>query len=252
MRKILVIGMGVGDPDHLTLQAVKAIGRADVFFVPDKGAEKSDLKALRTEILSRHATQPHRVMEIDVPARDREPMDYHGVVADWHARIGDLYASSFARELPEGGCGAILIWGDPAFYDSTLRILHRLRADGVAFDLEVSPGVSAMQVLAARHGIPLNAIGEPILLTTGRRLPQDFPGHEAGAVVWLDGEQAFSRLDGAGIEIFWGAYLGTPDEILVSGPLDAVKNDILRLRGEARARKGWIMDIYLLRRARRP
>ena len=48
--------------------------------------------------------------------------------------------------------------------------------------------------------------------------------------------------------IYWGAYLGTPDELLVSGPLQAVKAHILELRDEARRRKGWIMDTYLLRR----
>lgn len=250
MRRILVIGVGVGDPDHLTLQAVDALRRADVFFVPDKGVEKSDLKALRTEILRRHARRPARIVEFAMPARDRQPADYGGVVADWHGRIAALYRAVLLRDLPEGGCGACLVWGDPAFYDSTLRILDRLRADGFAFEVEIVPGVSAMQVLAARHKIPLNEIGAPVLLTTGRRLAQDFAGHEAGVVVWLDGEQAFTALDGADIEIFWGAYLGTGDEILVSGPLHAVKDQILRLRAEARTRKGWIMDIYFLRRAR--
>ena len=51
-----------------------------------------------------------------------------------------------------------------------------------------------------------------------------------------------------GIEIFWGAYLGTADEILISGPLGEVADDIARVRAEARERRGWIFDTYLLRR----
>ena len=52
----------------------------------------------------------------------------------------------------------------------------------------------------------------------------------------------------AELHVYWGAYLGTPDELLVAGPLDEVADDILRVRAEARGRKGWIMDTYLLRR----
>ena len=64
----------------------------------------------------------------------------------------------------------------------------------------------------------------------------------------LDGEQAFAKIAPEGLEIFWGAYLGTPDEILIAGPLAAVSDEIVRIRAAARERHGWIMDIYLLRR----
>jgi len=110
------------------------------------------------------------------------------------------------------------------------------------------PAVSSTHVLAARHGIALNRIGESVLITTGRKLAGGFPAEAASVVVMLDGEQAFRRIDPAGIEIFWGAYLGMADEILVSGPLGAVAEEIAARREEARRRHGWIMDIYLLRR----
>ena len=64
----------------------------------------------------------------------------------------------------------------------------------------------------------------------------------------LDGRTAFATLPDADLDIYWGAYLGTPDEIVVAGALRAVKDEICRRRAEARARKGWIMDTYLLRR----
>ena len=50
---VLVIGIGAGDPEHLTLQAAAAIGRAEVFFEIDKGVP--DLAALRATLLARHA-----------------------------------------------------------------------------------------------------------------------------------------------------------------------------------------------------
>jgi len=49
------------------------------------------------------------------------------------------------------------------------------------------------------------------------------------------------------LHIHWGAYLGTTDEMLVAGPLNEVGPGILLSRAEARARKGWVMDIYLVR-----
>ncbi len=65
----------------------------------------------------------------------------------------------------------------------------------------------------------------------------------------LDGTCAFTQVDPAGVTIYWGAYLGTADEILVSGPLAEVSGEIQRIRAEARERKGWMFDTYLLRRA---
>ena len=63
----------------------------------------------------------------------------------------------------------------------------------------------------------------------------------------LDAGCAFEAIDGEGVDIYWGAYIGTEDEILVSGPLAEVGEEIVRVRAEARERKGWIMDTYLLR-----
>ncbi len=64
----------------------------------------------------------------------------------------------------------------------------------------------------------------------------------------LDAHQTFRQYADQDIDIYWGAYIGTPDEILVSGPLAETAQHIERLRAQARERKGWIMDTYLLRR----
>ena len=63
----------------------------------------------------------------------------------------------------------------------------------------------------------------------------------------LDGEQAYRRVD-PDTEIFWGAYVGMPEETLIHGPLAEVSQEILATRATLRAEHGWIMDIYLLRR----
>lgn len=250
MRRILVIGIGTGNPDHLTIEAITALNRADVFFIPRKGPQKEALAHVREAICARYIRHTaYRFVDVDIPARDAAPADYNATVADWHGRIEAAYARAFLDELGEDDCGAMLVWGDPAFYDSTLRILDRMKAAGtVAFEHEVIAGISSLQMLAARHRIPLNQIGEPVLITTGRKLMQGFPPHVSSVVVMLDGEQAFSHIPPQGLEIYWGAYLGMESEILIHGPLAEVAARIAAIRAEARHQNGWIMDIYLLRR----
>jgi len=246
--KLLVIGIGAGNPEHLTVQAIKALNRADVFFIPDKGAEKAALRQLRTDICRRFIEgDSYRFVPVPIPERARNPADYRSTVAAWHEAIAATYAELFTSELTGGACGALLVWGDPSLYDSTLRILERIRATGVALDVEVIPGITSVQALTAQHRVPLNRIGEPVLITTGRKLANRFPDDVGSVVVMLDGEQSFRRSDPE-LEIYWGAYLGTDDEILISGRLADVRDEIEARREQARQQHGWIMDCYLLRR----
>ena len=67
----------------------------------------------------------------------------------------------------------------------------------------------------------------------------------------LDSRQAFQQYARDDVEIFWGAYLGTANEILISGKLAEVRDEIAAVRQQARRQHGWIMDIYLLRKAGR-
>ncbi|MBW0270470.1 precorrin 6A synthase [Nocardia sp. MH4] len=244
MRKLYVIGIGAGDPDQVTMQAVEAMRHADAFFVIGKGAEKQELVDVRTAILAEHVEGPHRIIEITDPPRDRTPDDYAGVVRDWHERRAELLAAAFAEV---DGVGAILVWGDPALYDSTLRMVEHVLAGGRAtFDYEVIPGVTSVAALAARHRTVLHRIGEPVHVTTGRRLREE--GLGAGStVVMLDGDCSFTEIPGDDVHIWWGAYLGMPDETLIEGPLREVEQRIVARRAELRAAKGWIMDVYLLR-----
>ncbi|MGI5222935.1 precorrin-6A synthase (deacetylating) [Nocardia sp. CA-290969] len=245
MRKLFVIGIGAGDPDQVTMQAVKALRQVDVFFVMGKGTEKQQLVDVRTAILDQYADRPYRIVEIPDPPRDRAPDNYRETVLDWHERRSLLLEQAFAATE---GVGAILVWGDPALYDSTLRMIERVLDRGtLTFDYTVIPGVTSVHALAARHRIVLHRIGEPVHITTGRRLRDE--GLTAGStVVMLDADCAFTATP-ADTYIWWGAYLGMPAETLVSGRVGEVADRIMRLRAELRARHGWIMDVYLLRRA---
>lgn len=252
MRRISVIGIGAGDPEHVTVQAVRVMNEVDVFFVLEKGRAKDGLVRLRREVLQRYVDHPHRVVEATDPDRDRRPAAYEAEIADWHEARAEIYERLLLEELADGQHGAFLVWGDPALYDSTLRVLARVRERGrVDVEHDVVPGITSVQSLAARHRIPLNRIGGSVHVTTGRRLARGEAAGEDDVVVMLDSGNAFADLTGeeeADTEIYWGAYVGSADEILVSGRVQDVADEIVRTRAAARERIGWVMDTYLLRR----
>ncbi|MBP7241024.1 precorrin-6A synthase (deacetylating) [Amaricoccus sp.] len=244
MLEIVVIGIGSGNPEHMTLEGIAALNAADLVLIPRKGPAKADLAELRREICERFLdARATRIVEFDMPVRDATG-GYRAGVDAWHRAIADRYRVLLERET---GAVALLVWGDPSLYDSTLRILDLLAADGLPFARRVAPGITSLQVLAARHGVPLNAVGGPVQVTTGRRLAAA-PGEAESVAVMLDGDCAFRRIDPDGVTIWWGAYLGMPNEILISGPLSEVAERIAETREAARAANGWIMDTYLLRR----
>mgnify|MGYP003584936153 CR=1 FL=1 len=247
MKDLLLIGIGPGDPRQVTYEAVDALRQASVFFVLDKGGDKDELVHLRKAILQRYRPEGgYRLVQVADPARDGQADDYLGAVQDWHRQRAALYAQLIEQEIGIGETGAFLLWGEPTLYDSTLRILGLVRERGVALRLQVIPGISSVQALAARHQVPLNRIGEPLTVLPGRRLAGQ--GQIDNVLVMLDGQCAFAWLDDPALMIYWGAYLGTADEVLIAGPLQAVKAQIMEVRERERARKGWIMDSYLLRR----
>lgn len=248
MRTLLVIGIGTGNPEHMTMQAIGALNRADIVLVPRKGEEKAGLAKLRLEICRRYLTNPDtRLVEFELPARDNG-VPYRKAVDDWHAAIADMYRALLEQHTNMEGKAAFLVWGDPSLYDSTLRILERLR-DDLPGRIEVIPGISSIQALAASHAIPLNEVAGTVHITTGRRLAEDgFPEGAESVLVMLDGSLSFSGLEMDRFEIWWGAYLGSADEIAISGRLADVAEEISKTRAEARVRHGWIMDTYLLRR----
>lgn len=252
MFELVLVGIGVGNPEHLTLQAIRALNAADLILIPRKGPAKTDLADVRRAICTEVLTNPAaRILEFDMPRRDSANPDYHRGVDDWHDAIAKVWAATIRSELPEAftdrvGSVALLVWGDPALYDSTLRIAARLTPTP---RLRVIPGITAIQALCASHAMPLNDIGASFLVTTGRQLRDGgWPEGVKTLVVMLDGACAFQHVAPAGVTIWWGAYVGMPAEIILGGALSDTGPLILQARAEARARIGWIMDVYILRR----
>lgn len=238
VSRVRIVGIGC-HPGHLTGEARDAIAGCDYVIAADKGAD-DPLLALRRAICEDLGVE---LVAVPDPERDRDATldgaGYDGAVLDWHDARAASYASVIASRP---GTVGFLVWGDPAFYDSTIRVVDRLE---VAYD--VLPGVSALSLLAARHRVVLHEVGRPVLVTTGRRLADEVAAGHDNLVVMLDGRIRAATLEGEW-DIWWGANLGGPHEELVAGRLASVLDEIRAARARAKVADGWVMDTYLLRR----
>lgn len=241
MQKLSLIGIGTGDPGHVTLAGQIAMRAVDAILIPRKGAKKDDLADLRRTIVQRTAPDVP-IVEFDLPIRDTA-LPYHEGVERWHDAISEAWRDAMPSTASHIG---LLVWGDPSLYDSTLRIARRLSPPP---EMKVVPGITALQALTAAFAMPLNQINAPVQITTGRQLREKgWPRDADRIAVMLDGECSFRAIDPTGVTIWWGAYLGLPNQVLCHGPLNEVGPEIVDLRAEAREAHGWIMDTYLLER----
>jgi precorrin-6A synthase len=251
---LCLVGIGTGNPDHVTREGARALNAADLILVPHKGAGKADLAELRLQLCKELVTNPStQVVGFEMPERDADDPDYPSAVNRWHDAIAGVWLATLSAHWPASGAErrvALLVWGDPSLYDSTLRIADRLAVQ-LPVKVTVVPGITALQALTAAHCIALNEINAPVTITTGRQL-QDYgwPESSETVAVMLDGQCAFKHLAPKGIKIWWGAYLGMPQQICIAGPLAEVSERIQAERLAARAAHGWVMDTYLMRRER--
>jgi precorrin-6A synthase len=238
--KLRVLGVGMG-LQHVTPEVAEALRSVDYVIAAQKSSDDALLEARRA-ICSAYDVE---LVAVPDPERDRDaPRDYPGAVADWHEARVAAYEQVL---LDRPGDVAFLVWGDPSLYDSTIRIVESIRTRGhVPLEYDVLPGISAVQLLAARHRIVLHEVGGPVHVTTGRQLRSALEQGQDNLVVMLN-----RSLDLDGLEdwqIWWGANLGTSEEVLVAGRVGDVLPEIDAARARAKEAAGWVMDLYLLRR----
>lgn len=236
---IQIIGMGMG-PSQITAEAAAALRGCDYVIAASK-REDDGLLALRREVCRAYDLP---LVVVPDPERNRDPAsvqsgaDYAGAVNDWHRARVAAYRDVITTHAGRPG---FLVWGDPALYDSTIRIVRELDDD-----YSVIAGISAPQLLAARHRIVLHEVGQPVLITTQRKLAAAVADGAENIVVMLT--SGFSPDGVEDWQVWWGANLGTPSERLISGRVADVAAAIRQARETARAEAGWVMDLFLIRK----
>jgi precorrin-6A synthase len=248
MIDLTLIGIGTGNPDHLTAQARRAMAGADLILLPRKGSDKADLIDLRRTLCaglegpgSSNSTCPCAMAPPPISAPSttgtrRSPPS--GAPKSRHTcpRAAASPCSSGAIR-----CSTTAPCGSPA--------AGGLATGGMELTIRVVPGITSIQALCAAHAIPLNPLGGAVTITTARMLRRHgWPQGATCVVVMLDDGTTLETLPPEGITVWWGAYLGMEAEALDHGPLALAAPRIARLRAQLRARHGWIMDISLLKK----
>lgn len=145
------VGVGPGDPELVTLKALRVIRAAPVLAYPQLGPMPSFARA----IVAPHLTGGSR-REIAV----RVPL----APAEATAAAYDAAASEIAAELDGGTDVAVLCEGDPFLYGSFIALWSRLRD---RFECEIIPGVSSLMAAPARLGHPLATGAECVAVVPG-------------------------------------------------------------------------------------
>ena len=248
MRELLVIGIGTGQPgacdDRGGAGAEPRRPRPDPAQGGGEGrpggASPRDLRALPGE--SGDADRRVRHAGARCGGGYREGVDaWHREIA---GRLPRLLLRAPRRAWWRCWSGAI-----PSLYDSTLRILDLLAATAASPSSgRVIPGITSLQVLAARHRVPLNSVGGPVHVTTGRRLREAVPGCRLDRGAARRRTARSRRSIRRGSRSTGGRISGCRTRSSLPGRWRRSAERIVAARAEARAANGWIMDAYLLRR----
>ena len=245
MIEIFIIGIGTGNPEHLTLEGMNTIKKMDIILLPRKNEQKQELLNFRKYICGLNATKKKTIVEeYDVPERSNS-LTYSNSVNIWHKKISENILNVIKKFDKKLNKFAFLIWGDPGLFDSTLRIISKIE---IKHKLKVISGITSIQSLTSAFSISLNQIGSSVLITNGRNLKKEMFSNNQNVLVMLDGKYSFKNLDSKNYYIWWGAYLGMKKQILIKGILANVEKKIIFEKKKSKSINGWIMDTYLLKK----
>lgn len=144
--KLIGVGTGPGDPELLTLKAVRAIEGADVVAYFAKQGNSSNARAIVADLITNQIEE-----QLGYPVTteiDRRHDDYKSATSGFYAEA----AERVAAHLDGGRTVAVLSEGDPLFYGSYMHLHVRLAH---RYPTEVVPGITAMSGCWSQAGLPL-------------------------------------------------------------------------------------------------
>ena len=217
MKRLIGVGVGPGDPELVTVKAVRVLREADVVLVPVLATHEPG----RAETIIREYVAADRIRRLEFALNDTGGVTPRRAAA-WHA-AATAVAEAFAAGATAVAFGTL---GDPGLYSTFSYLAQTVRTLVPAVTVETVAGITAMQDLASRAGLSLAEGTEPVTLVplNGGVAALDqalarggtVVGYKVGAAaspaprILRDRLHAAGRLDTAII----GARLGLPDELI--------------------------------------
>ena len=253
ITRIHVIGLGLGHPDHLTHAAVAALNSVDVFLLAEDGEGGGDRRAAQRALCAELVSESHAHRFVEVADQRGEPdsetssADYDRSKAALGARV-EASVAALGQAGPREETLGVLEWGDPALASATLALAAGLAAHFHA-DVEVAPGLGAPQLLAAAHRVALGSNESDVRLMSAQNVVDSYDPTMGDAVVVGDDRMRCLELADLfpDLTLYWGAHLGTSDEVLVAGRFADVVDEVRAARSRAAEARDWVVDAYLLR-----
>ena len=161
--RLLGVGTGPGDPELLTLKAVRALAEADVVAHFAKDGRRGNARATVERFLKPGVAELALLYPVTTEIGHREPA-YGEAIAAFYERS----AAAVEAHLSAGRTVAVLSEGDPLFYGSYMHLHVRLAPRWPA---EVIPGVTAMSGSWSQAGLPL-VQGDEVLSVLPGTMPE--------------------------------------------------------------------------------
>jgi precorrin-2/cobalt-factor-2 C20-methyltransferase len=162
--KMMGVGVGPGDPELMTLKAMRALGEADVIAHFAKAGNASHSRA----IIEQHLRPEVVELPLYYPVTTEQP----SCSAGYRDAIKDFYdgsAAAIAAHLEAGRVVAVISEGDPMFYGSYMHLHARLSP---RFPTEIVAGVTGMSGCWSAAGMPI-AQGDDVFMVLPATLPED-------------------------------------------------------------------------------
>jgi precorrin-2/cobalt-factor-2 C20-methyltransferase len=153
--KLYGIGVGPGDPELMTLKAVRVLKEVDVVYAA--ASTKNDY-SLAVNVARAHIPDSTPVIHLAFPmTQDRKET----------GQAWKQHAQTLADELSGGRRAAFLTLGDPMTYSTFGYLMKNIRAIAPEIEIETVPGITSYQASAARLNTPLVEGEESLLITSG-------------------------------------------------------------------------------------
>lgn len=150
--KIYAIGVGPGDPELLTLKAVKIIKNVDVIACPERSGKPGMAYRIAEQAVPKISSK--ELLLLEFPMRKDEL-----------SRAHEKAACHVISYLSEGKDVAFLTLGDPEFYSTFYYVADIIKDQG--YEIEIISGITSFSAASARLKLPISLGDESVMITSG-------------------------------------------------------------------------------------